>query len=312
MDRIASLAAHALLTVPVTANAYFVESVYHADGGAEVLVKYDTTEPVEFRAGPSTYPEGVDATASIAAAFETWTNVECASIAFTQGADEAMPMARHWTRPGATRYIPVYFSNDPALFASELVGFFEWAQDTLGEMIGGQIILNSLHHSWSTTGEAGKLDVQSIVTALAGRVLGITSNMEGNATYPRYAPGDTSKRELGADDIAALQYIYLEDGCDAPVDPEMICNPMSIDCPPPVMTMPSDGGTIDPRDSGPPAGTDSGGPMLTDGGSTPPGGDDDGGCCSVAAGASSGNERGAWLAMGVLALLLGGRLRRRK
>ena len=310
MTRIASFAL--VLLAPVAAQAYYVESITQVDGGAMVVPRYDTTTAVEFRVAPSTFPAGVDATPAIVAAFQTWSDVDCASITFTQGADEAMPMGMHWTRPMAPVYLLVYFSDDPALFPGPSVGYFDWAHDGSGRMVGGQVILNSRSHMWSTSGDMASLDVQSVVTALVGRVLTITSGMEGNATYPSYRPGDTSKRTLGTDDIAAIQYVYPEAGCAAPTEPEAICAPMDTACPPPIDTMPGDGGTVIPGvDSGPPIGSDSGPGTLRDSGTTTPGDDDDGGCCSVAPGSSRGNDRGAWFVIGLLALLVTHRLRKR-
>jgi hypothetical protein len=206
------------------------------------------------------------------------------TISFMEGPREASPAPRHWTTT-SDRYIVVYWSDDAALWDVPKVGYFDWAHDGTGLLIGGQVILNSKDHSWSTTGEMGKMDVQSVVTALIGRVLGLTSTMEGNATYPRYAPGDISKRDLGTDDIAGITYLYGDDSCTAPGTPEMLCDGMAADCPPAV-TSTTDGGVGTRTDGGTTMGTDGGGTSGGDGG-IPSGGDggvgggDDGGCsCS--------------------------------
>ncbi len=322
MTRLARLLVVAAVAAPVGAQAYYIEARPHSDGGAVIVVKYDTTDPVEYRTAPSTYPEGDegDIEAAIEAAFETWADVECATIEFVRGDDVDTPMPNHWIST-TDRYIQVYWSDDPALFASPRVGHFQLAHDGTGNMIGADIILNSLHHSWSATGEADLLDIQSVLTALIGRSFGITSAMEGNATYPRYTAGDTTKRELGDDDIAALQYLYGDGSC-TPADPEAICDSTGVtvlpdggmtECPPTPMTPPTDGGTAMPTDSGTGGGTDSGSGTLTDAGGGPPDtdGDDDGGCGCVAAGAPRGGDAG-WLALGVVLLLGGLRLRRRR
>jgi len=321
---LASLIAVALAA---PAQAYYIEAVNQVDGGAEVPIRYDSSTAVQFRIHTAGMPSSDGSEfAAIVAAFQTWTDVTCADIAFEEGPREATARARHWTEAASPRFIFVYWSNDAALFPTPMVGFFDWAHDGTGTLIGGQIILNSRHHSWSTTGAAGSIDVQGTVTALLGRVLGITSNMEGNATYPRYAPGDISKRTLGTDDIAAIQYLYNDGSC-TPADPEMVCGMMTPMCPPPVVIPMTDGGVIPGVDSGVIPGVDSGVipgvdsgviPGVdsgvtpgTDGGGTPPGGDD-GGCCSVAAGAPRPAGPGliAMAALG-LAVLLRRRHRRR-
>ena len=275
----------AAFLVPATTQAYYVEARTQNDGGALVPITYDATTPVEFRIASTGLPigDGSEATA-IEAAFATWQAVECSTLSFTRGADEAAPMARHWMVT-TDRYILVYWSNDRALWDIPRVGFFEWAHDGNGTVIGSQIILNGLDHSWSTTGETDKMDVQAVVTAMIGRSLGITSGMPGNATYPVYNAGDDSKRTLGTDDVAAIQYLYGDGSC-TPDDPEMVCTdtPGEV-CPPPVMTMPGDGGTALP-DGGTMPMPDTGPPPTPDGGTvTPPPGDEDDGCGCIAAGA---------------------------
>lgn len=323
MTRFARLLAIAVIASPAGAQGYYVEARAQSDGGALVEVKYDTDSPVEYRIGVDTIPEGeaTEVGAAIEAAFQTWQDVECATIEFVRGDDETgevEPM--HWMTTSDI-YILVFWSDDPAIWGSRLgVGRADWVHDGTGRLVGGEIILNSRDHSWSASGESGKMDIQSVVTALVGKSLGITSTMEGNATYGSYRPGDTTKRDLGPDDIAALQYLYGDGSC-MPDLPEAVCvDGMTTlpdggvgDCPPDIMTAPADGGTATPRDGGTAGGTDSGsGPA--DGGTTPgmPGDGDDGGCGCVAVGATSAGGRPGWLGLGALALLSGLRLRRRR
>jgi hypothetical protein len=281
------------ILLPATASAFYVES---RNDDMMTPIAYDTTEAVEFRIGSAGMPDGDGSEfEAVAAAFATWAAVECVTIDFTEGARDDTPQPRHWTAwegiedPDFERYISVYWSDDSGQFPSPTVGFFDWAHDGMGQIIGGTIILNSRHHDWSTTGEDGLLDVQSVVTALIGRSLGITSGMEGNATFPSYAPGDTSKRELGDDDIAAISFIYGDGTCTVTDGPEDICldiDPLE-DCPPTpdVDAGPGtgDGGTGTPdtgtgtpdTGTGTPDGGTGGDAGTGDGGT---GGDDDGGC----------------------------------
>ncbi len=282
------------MLVPATASAFYVESRSEDMAGDPVPVAYDTSTPVEFRIASAGMPGGDGSEfEAVAAAFATWAAVDCVTIDFTEGPRNDAPAPRHWTAwegiddPAFERYISVYWSDDAGQFPTATVGFFDRATDgTTSQLIGGTIILNSRHHSWSTTGEAGLLDVQSVVTALLGRSLGITSAMEGNATYPSYSPGDTSKRTLGDDDIAAISYIYGDDTCTVMEVPEGICTGAPLeDCPPTpdvdAGTGTRDGGTSDGGSGTPDGGTgtpdgSTGGDAGADGG-----GGDDGGGCSV-------------------------------
>jgi MYXO-CTERM domain-containing protein len=324
MTRLILLLALGGLFVPSLAAAYFVETRSNDGMGNPVPVAYDTSTDVEFRIASAGMPGGDGSEfAAIAAAFQTWSDVECSSINFVEGAREDTPAPRHWQIPGAGRYILVYWSDDAAIWDVPRAGFFEWAHDTTGVLIGGTVILNSLNFEWSTAdgGEADRLDVQGTVTALVGRVLGITSTMEGNATYPVYVANDVSKRTLGTDDIAAIQYIYgpgavspvdaggVDGGTadagmacmDAPPPPEASCDMTTPDCPPPVDTMPGDAGVIN-RDGSVP-GVDSGPPPGTDAGTTPPSGDDDGCSCDAAPGATNSSLPGALALLALVALV---------
>ena len=300
----------ALLAAPSSALAdYWVQSRTQADGGAEVLVQWDTSSDVEFR-----LEDGVDEAraAAVEAAFQTWEDVECADIAFARGDDIAEPQPRHWMFVEG-EFIQVWWVDDPAFWESAQVGRADWVHDGSGRLIGADIILNSKDHSWSTTGEAGMLDVQSVVTALIGKSLGIESDDEASAVFGRYSAGDTSKRTLGPDDIAAVQYLYNDGSC-TPTEPADICpdDPFgSMPCgPEDPDTSPADGGTSMPRDGGSgTGGSDAGVGGGGDGAVGMPGdGDDDGGCSVSAAGGSSSGGL-AWLAV---TILLGLVLRRRR
>lgn len=297
-----------LSLVPAAASAFYAESrSEEGDAGTPVPIAYDTAEPVEFRIATAGMPGGDGSeVASIDAAFGTWGEVECSTISFVQGERVADPAPRHWMSmsiddPDFERYILVYWTDDAAQFPSPTVGFFDWAHDGTGRLIGGTIILNSRDHDWSTTGEDGLLDVQSVVTAMVGRSLGITSTMMGNATYPRYAPGDIGKRTLGDDDVAGVTYIYGDGTCTMAGTPEGVCTGAPLEmCPP---TAPAgDGGTGPGTRDGGSGDRDSGGIIHDAGGGSDAGtgadagsGTDDGGGCSV--GDLNTESTPGWLAL---------------
>ncbi|MCS6799611.1 MAG: hypothetical protein NZ898_14020 [Myxococcota bacterium] len=320
-----SLAAGLALALPDAARAYFVESRF-SEGGMPVPLRYDPPTGIEVRLATMGLP--LDATAvgaALNAAAQTWTDVPCATFELRRGPDvTGMPDPYHWmTDPAGTpRYILVYFSADPALWDAPRVGYFLFAHDGLGKLIGATVVLNTKDHQWSTTGEATKMDVQGVLTALLGRSLGISSAMEGNATYPVYRAGDTSKRTLGADDTAALQFLYrdMSGGCAEPTPPERICTGMEPDCPPRPMTMPMpDGGMPGGRDGGgstpdggvgPGPGGDSGAPDggVGTGDAAPDGGAmraEEGGCSCRAPGRLSGVGIGSAMLVVVALVVLG-------
>ncbi len=78
--------------------------------------------------------------------------------------------------------------------------------------------LNAQYFAWSATGEAGKMDVQNIVTHEAGHGWVGLADLYGTADSPKtmygYAQtGETYKRDLAAEDIAGCQWEYANAYC---------------------------------------------------------------------------------------------------
>lgn len=315
---IACLVALATL-IPTAARAYFVE--VRGTTGAEVPIRYadgDDTSPatldVTYRLNESTFPAGAGVADAVRASFATWTAAGCSNLVLTEGAASDSTDRSHWMSDMGEIYMIVYFTDIAEEWTSgPAVGHFYYAHDGTGTLVGGTVVLNSRDHAWATDEAGGALDVQSVVTALIGRVLGITSAMPMNATFPRYAPGDISKRNLGDDDLAAIAFLYPsgEVGCDAITPPEEECAEIMLPgedpCPPPVDTMPADGGTRPGSDAGVMMGSDSGAPTTDAGPGT--GGMGDGCSCRTSGRDSSSWQGVAWAGALVLAFLF--RRRRR-
>lgn len=80
------------------------------------------------------------------------------------------------------------------------------------ELLSFDMLLNGQTYNWSCSGEAGKQDVQNVVTHEAGHTLNLLDLYGGNdaekTMYGFGALGETKKRTLEADDIAGVRYIY--------------------------------------------------------------------------------------------------------
>ncbi len=268
-------------------------------------------------AAPYGFPAGLDAAAAhdaIVAAFETWNAVPCIGLQFVEGERQGMPRLDPREMPGFTPHLDVFFSDDMGLWQSVRVGTAQFIEDTELTIETGIIALNSKDHSWSVDGAMGTLDVQSIVTALIGKHLGIDATV-GNVTDGIYYPGNRDKRNLGEDDIAAMQYLYGGADCPDVPPPQQVCvdmlDPTNM-CPPPPNP---DGGFSDAgtRDGGRP---DSGG--GTDSGTTPDSGmmgddDDDDDCDCAVAGHDQQEERDTPWGLALFSVALAAiALRRRK
>ncbi|MFQ6040114.1 MAG: FlgD immunoglobulin-like domain containing protein [Candidatus Poribacteria bacterium] len=86
-----------------------------------------------------------------------------------------------------------------------------WTSATDGDAIESDIIFNT-DYTWSTTGEAGKMDVQNIATHELGHALFLT-DLYGAADvdktmYGYSSTGETKKRTLASEDISGIRYLY--------------------------------------------------------------------------------------------------------
>lgn len=317
--RVLVAAALVMAAIPSASRAYYIEvRGSNSEAGVDRPITYDDADPstpedidVLYRVNDLTFPDGVPGVAeAIEAGFATWQGEACANVSFTAGPPSDSMNRAHWIDDMGEIYILVFFESDPAMWASapNAVGSYYWAHDGTGRLVGGTVMLNAAAHAWATDGDPERLDVQGIVTALLGRALGISSNVEDSSTFPRYAPGDMSKRELGLDDRNALAFLYPSGaaGCEMPPPPDAMCpeiiQPGEPECPPAVMTNPGNGGTRPMTDAGPGGGGTDAGPG---GGGMGMGGSGDGGC-SVRPGASTAAP------IGLLALVLLAFTRRRR
>ena len=287
------------LLVSSSANAYYVEYRSTDESGEPVPIRYTSEDgPLEvaYRLNPDSFPEGVDdVEEALHAAFEEWSSVECSALAYVAGETSDLMVNSHWRYDDGEIYVLVFFSDDPSEWTSgPSVGHFFWAHDGTGKLIGGTVVLNSKDHAWATDGDEEAMDVQSIATALIGRAMGITSNIEGNSTFGRYRPGDVERRSLGDDDMDGLRYLYGDASCGDTPPPIEMCDGTrrtGDDACPPRPTTSGGPGTRPPadRDAGPPMDAGPGGydGALIDAGPPPdrdvPG---DGGGCSAAGSAS--------------------------
>jgi len=86
-----------------------------------------------------------------------------------------------------------------------------WTSATNGDAVESDIIFNT-DYTWSTTGAAGKYDIQNIGTHELGHALFLTdlygSKDKEKTMYGYGATGETKKRTLELDDKNGIKYIY--------------------------------------------------------------------------------------------------------
>jgi len=80
-----------------------------------------------------------------------------------------------------------------------------------GELLDGDIDVNAVDHAWSAgpVPGAGTYDVQNTLTHELGHLIGLGHSTVSTATmFVRTDPEETLKRDLDADDLDALCYVY--------------------------------------------------------------------------------------------------------
>jgi hypothetical protein len=226
--------------------------------------------------------------AAVRAAFAEWAAAPCAGISFPEGA--LLPASDAVTHYPTERGIRVYWArnatewggSDTTPIAKTFYSF-----DSNGALLAGVSVLNAMGtYQWSTTGEAGKFDVQGIMAFQIGRLIGVAqSNVTTAVMYAPFMAGDVTRRQLTADDAAAVAYLYPKPGADPGTCPLTTPDASCPGTPPPRPgTLPDDGGVSPPADGGGVTPADGGGSPPAADGSTGGGGGGGGGGGSTADG----------------------------
>jgi MYXO-CTERM domain-containing protein len=144
-------------------------------------------------------------------AFQTWNNVASSQIQFNENTAAAVRANTNWrddrlhTVLWDTNNESGFFGSGSGLVAITPVDF----NPSTGLILDADILFNAGGHSFSTTGEAGRFDIQGIATHEVGHFMGLDHTGVGAATMNPFAnTADTRLRSLAQDDIAAASAIY--------------------------------------------------------------------------------------------------------
>src|SRR5262249_10086549 len=103
---------------------------------------------------------------------------------------------------------------DPAALAVTLTSY---DRDS-GRITRADVVVNAQSYAWSASADEsgcrGAYDLQDVVTHELGHLFGLGHEMvDTNATmYPSADTCESLKRDLDPDDLAGLQYLYVEVG----------------------------------------------------------------------------------------------------
>ena len=142
---------------------------------------------------------------AVHASFQTWQDVSTASIGFNY---RGTTVTRTVGRDGINL---ISFADDTTpLGSSTLAATFSF----FGVLNGGAItteadIVFNPSQQWSTSGDAGKFDIQSVLTHEVGHFLGLDhAGLLSSVMVPFGSPGVADQRTLAYDDIAGVSEIY--------------------------------------------------------------------------------------------------------
>jgi hypothetical protein len=145
---------------------------------------------------------------AVQAAFQTWQNVSIANVSFQYMGTTAVPTV------GQDGLSVVTFVDSSVPIGLETVAaeFSFYTIDGTGNatMQEADIAL-STSLNFSTSAEAGKYDIQSVVTHEVGHLLGLDhSALLSSVMSPYPAPGQLDQRTLSYDDMAGLSEFYSQ------------------------------------------------------------------------------------------------------
>ncbi len=143
----------------------------------------------------------------VAAATRNWTAPLQGGLVFNQNGSTDIKQAAHNDSVNVI-YFDDAWNQDPSLLALTYV----WS-DPQGEIIGFDLAVNATDHDWATDGRADANDLLNTLSHEIGHALGVdhSPDIELATMYPSSPAGETQKRDLHEDDVAAAKYLYAND-----------------------------------------------------------------------------------------------------
>ena len=199
-----------------------------------------TTLPVAFAlAAPGSKTLGLSPVGDLAVATAAWARPSCSAFRATVAASAVT------ASPGDDGLNVIFFEDAswPVELVPQALGQTVIHQNADGSMHDADIFLNGVDSAFSLQGEAGTVDVRSVLTHEIGHALGLAHSPDPAATmYPTLA--GRAWRSLEADDRAGVCALYPGKGsggcdeapcpagfycvaaaCERPREPAAVCSP---------------------------------------------------------------------------------------
>jgi hypothetical protein len=148
---------------------------------------------------------------AITSGFDTWEAVSTAAVSFSYTGTSSTN-----TKGNDGQNVVIWVTEDGNWSYGSNVSAYTtvWINSSTGRILGFDMEINATPtriatHPWSASGEAGKMDLQNAVTHEVGHVLGLGHVDNPDATmYPYLDLGETKKRDLDADDVNGVSFVY--------------------------------------------------------------------------------------------------------
>lgn len=184
----------------------------NGDGDGAFLFWDESFLPIPYYISAPTFQGLSHFAAAVDASFKSWRDPQDVTIEF-------LPMGcssgSRNENDGLNHIIlvtDVWPFSDPQVIAITRNFYIAGTSDKAGLILDSDILLNGVHHRFTTTGEPGANDVQNIVTHEAGHFLGLGHEITPPDTdavmFANATTNETKKRTLKASDLSGLREGY--------------------------------------------------------------------------------------------------------
>ncbi len=188
----------------------------NGEGSGPFLFWDDSYFPIPYFVSATTFAGLPNFIPAIDASLNTWRNVGGTKFDFlAMGCSTAVKNENDGINNVV--FITRDWPFDSAAIAITRNFYVSGSSSKSGMILDSDILLNSVNHSFTTTNEPGKHDIQNIVTHEAGHFLGLGHEQgpspDADATmYAVASPNEFKKRTLHADDRAGILAAYAGAG----------------------------------------------------------------------------------------------------